>query len=417
MKSEHDTPQTPATTFSAAQWGPSQIPIDPALQQQSQHPTSAYPHYQYQHYPQATYGHYQYAPPQTPQQQTQPQAIASTSRQNTQSNAMDTTDVATLNDALGSAGVDLRAEEETLHRSYDQYQSYRPYEDRTRKQCATPNFDTHFLGDTMRNIGAQHKVTKVPEDSVNYLALAVRARLQDLITDMIAASAHRTDTQFDRPASHYDDGSPMWSIVIRSDVGKQLAALEKVEREEEMRLRRERKERAEAAAAQSAALATQGGMGMSVDGAGLDDGEGGGPKKKKKKEGPGVTARNMSEDVRKKMSNAVASQAAGLGTGKYAWMTTASANTTAPPKPKPSTTLASAGAGGSGASTSPATTTAPAATPGRWARPYVPTKPTQTQAQQKEEDSRRTVTLRDALFVIEKERGHGGGRGSARGWT
>lgn len=269
----------------------------------------------------------------------------------------------------------------------------------------------------MRNIGAQHKVTKVPEDSVNYLALAVRARLQDLITDMIAASAHRTDTQFDRPASHYDDGSPMWSIVIRSDVGKQLAALEKVEREEEMRLRRERKERAEAAAAQSAALATQGGMGMSVDGAGLDDGEGGGPKKKKKKEGPGVTARNMSEDVRKKMSNAVASQAAGLGTGKYAWMTTASANTTAPPKPKPSTTLASAGAGGSGASTSPATTTAPAATPGRWARPYVPTKPTQTQAQQKEEDSRRTVTLRDALFVIEKERGHGGGRGSARGWT
>jgi hypothetical protein len=60
------------------------------------------------------------------------------------------------------------------------------------------------------------------------------------------------------------------------------------------------------------------------------------PKKKKKKEGPGVTARNMSEDVRKKMSNAVASQAAGLSTGKYAWMN-AAAGTSTPAKTKSTT--------------------------------------------------------------------------------
>jgi len=153
---------------------------------------------------------------------------------------------------------------------------------------------------------------------------------------------------------------------------------------------------------------------MSAD-AGMEDGEGG-PKKKKKKDGPGVTARNMSEDTRKKMSNAVAAQAAGLSTGKYAWMTQANASTP-PPKPKPAAvptgTTASAAA-------SPATTTAPAASAGaggRWARPYVPTKTSQSQTPQREEDTRRAITLRDAMFVIEKEKGHGGGRGAARGWT
>lgn len=305
--------------------------------------------------------------------------------------------------------MDLRAEEDHLHRSnpYDQYQSYRSYEDRARKQPAKPNFDTRFLGTTMRAIGSQHKVTKISEDTVNYLALSLRARLQDLITAMIDASAHRTDAQFDRPASLYEDGSPMWSVVVRSDVAKQLAAIERVEREEEMRVRRERKERAEAAAAaQSAALAAQNAAGTSVDG---EDGESG-PKKKKKKDGPGVTARNMSEDTRKKMSNAVAAQAAGLSTGKYAWMTQANA-AAPPPKPKPIAT--------SGSATTPATTTAPspsATAAGGWARPYVPTKQTQSQMQD-EKDMRRAITMRDALFVIEKERGHGGGRGSARGWT
>ena len=305
----------------------------------------------------------------------------------------------------------MKAEEDNLQRSYDQYPTYRPYEDRARKQAATPNFDTRILGATMRSIGSQYKVTRMPEDTINYLALALRVRLQELVTAMIAASQHRTDTQFDRPVSLYEDGTPMWSIVVRNDIAKQLAVLEKVEREEEMKVRRERKERLEAAAAQSAALAAQGAAGMAVDSPEEPEGI---PKKKKKKDGPGVTARNMSEDVRKKMSNAVASQAAGLGTGKYAWMNAAAASSTPPSKPKPA-----AGSAPSGATT-PATTTAPAASTtstGRWARPYVPSKPTQAQAQQKEEHSKRIITMRDALFVIENERGHGGGRGAARGWT
>ena len=288
----------------------------------------------------------------------------------------------------------------------------------------------------MRAVGTQHKITRIPEDSVNYLALALRARLQDLVTAMITASKHRTDTQFDRPASFYEDGvTPMWSILVRSDVAKQLAALEKVEREEEMKIRKERKERMEMAAAHAAALAAQA-TGAGLGGDSLAGGAGGtdeeGTKRKRKKEGPGVTARNMSEDVRKKMSNAVATQAAGLG-GKYAWMNAANAAAAnATPKPKPAAPAAApvtpAPAAVTSASpvtpaaTSPATTTAPAAgasgaTGSSWARPYVPTKKADVASTPVEEDTRTLVTMRDAMFVVEKERGHGGGKGAARGWV
>ncbi|KAI9569293.1 transcription initiation factor TFIID component TAF4 family-domain-containing protein [Boletus coccyginus] len=305
---------------------------------------------------------------------------ATTATTATAASAVDTGDVATLNDALGSAGVDLR--------------------DRSKKQPITPSFDTRFLGPTICGIRMQHKITKVPEDSVNYLALALRARLQDLFVAMIAATRHCTDTQYDKPPSMYEDGTPMWSVVIRSDLGKQLAALEKTEREEEMKIRRECKERTDLVAAHAANLAAQvsGGGGTMA----IDDEDGGAPKKKKKKEGPSVTARNMSEDVRKKMSNAVASQAAGLG-GKYAWMTAANAPATTP-KPKPAAAVPAP------AVTAPAITSTPAMT-------TAPAKAAASSSQAAEEDDRMLVTMRDAMFVIVREKGHGGGCGSARGWV
>ncbi|KAG1717515.1 transcription initiation factor TFIID component TAF4 family-domain-containing protein [Suillus paluster] len=402
MKTESEAPKTPtptqthAQTSYTAQWGTTHIPIDPALQQQSQHATTTPYSYQYtHHYPQAAYSHYSYVPQQAQaqvqRQQTSTTPVTGATTQAANANSgMDTADVATLNDALGSAGVDLRAEEESLQRSHDSHQSYRTFEDRSRKQPATPSFDTRFLGATMRTIGTEHKVTKIPEDSVNYLAIALRARLQDLVTAMIAATYHRTDTQFDRPACLYDNGTPMWSIVVQK-----------------------RKERADLAAAHAANLSAQasGGNAMAVDGD-----EEGGAKKKKKKEGPGVTARNMSEDVRKKMSNAVASQAAGLG-GKYAWMNAANSSATSG-KPKPA--ASSAAATSPATTTTPATTTAPAASTTAttsWARPYVGKKGSPTSPLTGEDDDRMPVTMRDAMFAIEKERGHGGGRGSARGWS
>ncbi|KAK0243409.1 transcription initiation factor TFIID component TAF4 family-domain-containing protein [Armillaria nabsnona] len=426
MKSEGDATSTPAaqtptptTTTTYPQWTTPHIPIDPALQaqttgaQQAQSPYqhySPYSHYQYAtHYPSYAAAAPQASQPATTTTTTVPRpvtAAAAPTTQSTSSGGMDTADIATLNDALGSAGVDLRAEEESLQRSHEQHLTYRSYEDRTRKQPVKPSFDTRYLGATMRTVGTQHKVTRIPDDSVNYLALALRARLQTLVEQMVAAANHRTDTQFDRPASLYEDGSPMWSILVRTDVAKQLAALEKVEREEEMKVRRERKERADMAAAHAAALAAQAAGGPSAVAEVYDDADGG-AKKKRKKEGPGVTARNMSEDVRKKMSNAVASQAAGIG-GKYSWMTAANASAPAP-RPKAATAASPNPAGGN--------TPGGTAAANSWSRPYVPTKkPPTPQQSVAEDDTRTTITMRDAMFVIEKERGHGGGRGAARGW-
>ncbi|KZS91360.1 hypothetical protein SISNIDRAFT_414294, partial [Sistotremastrum niveocremeum HHB9708] len=310
---------------------------------------------------------------------------------------LDTTDLATLNDVLGSAGVDVRAEEEGLQRTQNASFSvpFRSAEgDRSRRQTQV---NSHVLGQLIRDIGNHHKVSKIPEDSIQYMGFALRIRLQELLAEMIAASKHRTEASVHSPPGVYEDGSAMWDQVVRRDVGKQISVIERIEREEEMRIRAERKERAEALAAHTANAANayaeaNGGDAMDEDG----------PKKKRKKEaGPGVTAKNMSDEVRKKMSNAVASQAAGLSTGKYAWMNAGSvgaSSSSAPVKAKPRD--ASGGA-------------TPAAGKG-WAKPFVKTKDKNAKA---DEDTRQTITLSDALFVIQKERGHGGGRGAARGWT
>lgn len=75
-----------------------------------------YQHYQAysSHYPQAAYPtHYQpYAAPPTPHAQTPTPAMSrqpiTAQQQQANNSGIDTADIATLNDALGSAGVDLR---------------------------------------------------------------------------------------------------------------------------------------------------------------------------------------------------------------------------------------------------------------------------------------------------------------------
>ncbi|KAJ6520283.1 transcription initiation factor TFIID component TAF4 family-domain-containing protein [Mycena sanguinolenta] len=379
-------------TPGAPDWD-SLIPIDPVLQQSSQPSTST---------PAASYSHTAYTPQYYQQPGTHYQQYAAQQPQHTPTNSADVT----LNDAASSAGVDVRVCYRSIQQAETATTSTRVKLDRSRTQPLNPNFDLEVLKPRLAEIAAHHQLSGgVPEETASYVALALRTRLERLVEQMSVAARHRTDTQFDRPASLYAEGLPMWSLVVRSDVAKQATVLERIDREEETKVRRERKERAEMTAAQTAALAAQaagvgGGAGMDFD----DDGEGG--KRKKKKDGPGVTARNMSEDVRKKMSNAVASQAAGIG-GKYSWMNAGNAAAAAA-KPLKSTLTSS--------STTTTTTTAGG---GGWARAYVPKK-TETPApapEPVEEDTRTAITLRDAQFVVEKERGHGGGRGSGQGWT
>ncbi|KAJ7449261.1 transcription initiation factor TFIID component TAF4 family-domain-containing protein [Mycena latifolia] len=350
-------------------------------------PAAQYQHYQqyahYQHqqptYQPQVYQGYQYAP----QQETaraqpvsmQRQAIANVQASHSSSGALDTADVATLNDALGSAGVDLRAEEESLQRTHEQPQPFRAFEDRARKQPPRPNFDAAFLGATMRTMAGHHKVTAIPEDCVSYLALALRARLQDLVTAMIAAARHRTRAQFDRAPALYDDGAAAWGLFVRSDVAKQLAALELVEREEETCLRAERAREQAIDVALAAALA---GDDRPVDIPAADEINGSAPRNKRRKKA-------VSEETGQQMANATASRAAGL-TGKYAWQTMGPAGAAGPPR--------------------------------QGTRPYKVTKRAPTPPPlPPDADPRMPITIRDAMFAVEKERGHGGGRGAARGWT
>ncbi|KAJ7170999.1 hypothetical protein C8R46DRAFT_1175615 [Mycena filopes] len=412
-----------------------------------------------------------------PQQSMARQAIANSHGQSSQG-PLDTADVATLNDALGSAGVDLRAEEESLQRANDTPAPYRPYEaDRAHKQPARPHFDASFLGARMRAIAAQHKVLppappsapsappsapagsqpqgSLPDDTITYLALALRARLQDLVTGMIAAARHRAKMQAHAAPGLYADGRAAWGVRVRGDVGRVLSVLERVERAEERREREEREERERrtgtGTGGKERERAVEEALGAFLEGrvdefleARIPEVDGNAnpnvdapstgpeamdldheperpPQRKKAKRTP------LTEEERAEAAN----RAAGNGPRRYAWLTTNLKSATKlgkPPPPPPP--------GGGGVNPYAALTSAFA----RQAMDSVNALPAREQesedvralvypmALQEERgvadgegamdaDLRMRVTLRDAMFVIEKERGHGGGRGAARGWS
>ncbi|KAJ7856080.1 hypothetical protein B0H14DRAFT_3644029, partial [Mycena olivaceomarginata] len=223
---------------------------------------AVYSHYQQPSAYQTSYQHQQHVLP-APQHQQHQQSVnmawqAITNSQQANAGAFSTADIAMLNDAIGSASVDLRAEEESLQHSHQTPSYSGTFEDRSRKQPLCPAFDPAFLSTCMPTIGANYKVGMVPDECVTYLALALRARLQDLVTGMIHAAGYRTHGgRWDRALGVYEGGGPAdgegeewtepgaaWGILVRSDVAKQLAALGKVERTEEER-ERERRERCE----------------------------------------------------------------------------------------------------------------------------------------------------------------------------
>ncbi|CUA75916.1 hypothetical protein RSOLAG22IIIB_01919 [Rhizoctonia solani] len=332
-----------------------------------------------------------------------------------------------LNDALAGI-VDLRAEEDALARGHQDVGNTYYHREGDRSKRVGPALESSklWMSERLKAILSAQGLTNLPEEALNYAMLAWKARLQMLWDKALAAAEHRYSSQYSRPPSFWNpppaDGStpnpsvpptPMWSTVIKRDVAKQISAIERAEKEEETRARRERR----TAVAQAEA-----------DDAVEDDDPDGRKAKKMRALGPGVTARLMPEDVKKKMSDNTANRAAGLGTGKYAWMTAGAAGgaagTPAPPKPKPAPTPAPATTatttGTATATTTPAatatatataTTAATAPKAGGWGRAYAAVSKTAAGTESKEEGV--TVTLRDALFVASRERGFGGGRGSA----
>ncbi|KAG9092079.1 hypothetical protein FS749_016016, partial [Ceratobasidium sp. UAMH 11750] len=323
----------------------------------------------------------------------------------------------TLNDALAGI-VDLRAEEDALAKSHlDTGNAYYHREgDRSKRPGPALEQSKIWMSERLKAILSAQGLTNLPEEALNYAMLAWKARLQMLWDKALAAAEHRSTSQYSRAPSFWNppvEGTtssipptPMWSTLVKRDVAKQLSAIERAEKEEETRARRERRTLAAQADAEDGAEDE-----MDIDGR---------KAKKMRSVGPGVAARVMPQETNIKLSNNTANQAAGLRAGKYAWMTAgAGAAATPPPKPKPvAPTPTPAPASGTTpaaattATTTTASTTTPALTSGGGGRAYAAVSKSAAASADVKDDGI-TVTLRDALFVASRERGFGGGRGSA----
>ncbi|KAG8748140.1 hypothetical protein FRC10_008873 [Ceratobasidium sp. 414] len=322
----------------------------------------------------------------------------------------------TLNDALAGI-VDLRAEEDALAKSHqDTGNAYYHREgDRSKRPGPALEQSKIWMSERLKAILSAQGLTNLPEEALNYAMLAWKARLQMLWDKALAAAEHRTTSQYSRAPSFWNppvEGTtssipptPMWGTLVKRDVAKQLSAIERAEKEEETRARRERRTLAAQADAEDGAEDE-----MDIDGR---------KAKKMRSIGPGVAARAMPQETNIKLSNNTANQAAGLRAGKYAWMTAGAGGAAAPaPKPKP-VAPAPTPAPASGTTPAAATTTTTAASAaasglksGGWGRAYAAVSKNAAVGVEAKDDGI-TVTLRDALFVASRERGFGGGRGSA----
>lgn len=265
---------------------------------------------------------------------------------------------------------------------------------------------------------------------------------------------------------------PAWDVLVYDDAEKTLGVLERVDREEERKRRRERmlrdqKEEEERAledaikASEEAQRDLDGlastsnldhlvmGAGGATPGAsgsgaatpkGGDETPGGKDKKpkkerKKKKDAPAVTARNMSEDVKKRLTDQVAMRQ--LGGRSFSWMNAGGAagsssggfNSPTPgalPKPKfapasslPPPTFGSPGggdfgSGGAGPSAASGGSHLPSAL-GRLSNvPPLHDANRAKAAQDEWERGQHLVEIGDVVFALERERGMGVGKGSGR---
>ncbi|KAG0329779.1 hypothetical protein BGZ99_000515 [Dissophora globulifera] len=239
---------------------------------------------------------------------------------------MERTNYDNITDVMGYVGVDLKEESDNIMRDNDGYTKSgggSDGQDRTRVQ----NFiSAKLLKEIVERIAKSHKLDTFEPDVLAYLAMATQERLRGLSEQMILASKHRGRAAATAPPPMYDENHPMYKVVITHDTKRQLLAIERVEREEETKRKEQIAERERRLAAgedldengepRMASGAGAGGAG------GLAGAGGGGPKKgKKPKEGgPGVSARNMTEEARKKVANQTALGFAGGSGRTYSWM-------------------------------------------------------------------------------------------------
>ncbi|KAG0346915.1 hypothetical protein BG004_000556 [Podila humilis] len=376
-----------------------------------------------------------------------------------------------ITDVMGYVGVDLREESDNIMRDndgggYSKSGSGADGQDRARVQ----NFvNVTVLKTRIERIAASHKLTTMEPDVLAYLAMATQERLRSLTEQMIHASKHRGQSQASAvPVAMYDQDHAMYKIGVTQDVKKQLLAIERVEREEEVKRKEMIAERERRAALgedldENGDPRPGGGIG-GIGGAGGGGGGGaggggaGGKKKKQKEGGPGVSARNMTEEARKKVANQTALGFAGGSGRTYSWMMGgggsgggsgpgAGAGAGGVSSPMASSSIGAAGASspaakplltrtatmpagsstsglsGGGGSGSPGASAAGSPSLSRGGSmggvgggggssmvlpPSTLGRPTSLR------DNARKVNVKDALFCLERDRGGGGGEGSGQ---
>ncbi|KAL1914483.1 uncharacterized protein VTP21DRAFT_8866 [Calcarisporiella thermophila] len=360
----------------------------------------------------------------------------------------DKVDYDTLTDVTVYAGVDLKEESDYILRDV----GVRIQFDGVDQTRAQQFFNANILRTIVERIAKSNNISNVSQDYVTYLALATQLRLRNITEQMIQAAKHRIKSQEFAPPPLDEAGKPMYKIIVQQDVRKQLLAIERAEREEERRRKEKLAERTAAAEAMGGADGL-GGEGRYAEGTGgpMEDlpstpqelVTGNKPPKKRRKD-----TRNISEDVRKRITNQTALLSAG-GVRK-SWMLEGAGDFTSTPTPPVrrsastisnpgtpppmSTDLASPSAGGSTNARTPSavtpspTTTASGSVSGR--RPPLQQTPSLLKrgrsrtsfvlppstitrgASGKGMVGDQRVTVRDALFALERDRGAGGGAGT-----
>lgn len=83
----------------------------------------------------------------------------------------------------------------------------------------------------------QHKILNVHPEALAYLALATQERIRELMEAMIIAKNHRIHSEHINLPPVSNNNFPMYKEIISLDIKSQLIAIEKVEREQECKRR------------------------------------------------------------------------------------------------------------------------------------------------------------------------------------
>lgn len=302
-----------------------------------------------------------------------------------------------------------------------------------RSLCSIPDLSSVFLSTIASRNGLQ-----VDPAVLEYLSAAAYLRFRNLAESMISASRHRSWSSHQRPPPTFStsDGAgdseiPMYHEEVSSDPTKQLAALERIDRqkEEKAQLARQKRELAEV----NALLDPNSASGDGSAGVGEEAAAASASKAKKKP----PSAKNMSEDLSRKLTNSTLAQMTG-GAGVRSWMTgggsagmnaalggswkpkpmgAAEKKGSSLPAPKFAPQVKTGDSESSGLSESgpskllPSSNTSNSGTgtrAGAWGD-------VSTRLKAEEEEERKAsmmVKMEDALFALEMERSAGAGKGS-----